>query len=166
MDPSTLRSEHSWTESSLEAPEVKAVLAVTDLSAKDATDLFTKQTTAINSLWQNYSAVAGVMLIGAGISAVGHPLTWQPKLALSLAFVMFSQGNFILLRQACRLHVVLQRAIQAKLKPDADPIAPVYREVLGTFASTANSPTWMMLYHLTIDGCVVAAIWWSSALFN
>jgi len=136
------------------------------LSCKEATDLFTKQTTTINSLWQNYSAVAGVMLIGAGAASVAHPLTWRSMLALSIAFGMFSEGNFVLLWQACRIHVRLAAVIAAKLSSHQTSLDPSYRDALGTLASTANSPTWMMLYHLTIDSCVLAAIWLSAEILR
>lgn len=137
-----------------------------ELSWKELTDLFTKQTGAINALWQNYSAVAGVMLVGAGAATVAHPLTWRPKLALSLAFGMFSQGNFVLLRQACRIHVRLAAAISGKLAAHDSTLAPPYSDMLRTVASTANSPTWMMLYHFTIDTCVLVAIWLSSVIIG
>jgi hypothetical protein len=125
---------------------------------RDAADLFTKQAAAINSLWANYSSVTGV-LIGLGVvGAKSGDIGVWPRIAASLAFAMFSYGNWVLIRQACTIQFSAKATINATLERDSE-IPSEYSHMLKTLVSTANSVGVSSLYHFTIDAAVLLALW-------
>ena len=130
---------------------------VADIQLRDALDLFGKQTSIINSLWQNYSAVTGV-LIALGISGVKAPLSLTAQLAATVAFSMFSYGNWVLIRQGSTVQTAVKDAIATTLSTGSD-LTVSYRHVLVTLTSTANSARVSSLYHFSIDAAVFAALW-------
>jgi len=134
---------------------------MTELQLRDAVDLFTKQTSTINSLWQNYSTVTGVLL-GFGINAFKEHASDKAALpfgviaAASVAFAMFSYGNWILIKQACTVQLCLKAAIGTILDRDSE-IAPEYARFIKTL--DANSVRVSSVYHFVIDFCIFLVLW-------
>ncbi|WP_057835056.1 hypothetical protein [Bradyrhizobium jicamae] len=119
-----------------------------------AVSLFTQQTTTINSLWTVYVA-ATFAAAGYGFSV--SPLSPIIAGAVTLGFLVFTFGNWKLLKQGLQINRQLQKDITDFIQSAAE--SNPFKLSIKKLVSTANPPWISLVIHLWIDFCVVAALW-------
>lgn len=126
---------------------------MTDLALKDAIDLVYKQTGIINGLWTTY--VVATFAAGSFTALnTGEPTTrYIVAAALTLAFGMFTVGNWRMLKAELEAREAIGAMLRAAAPGDGlkDPL----ERIVGTTGGLVGG-RWV---HWVIDTCVVVAIW-------
>ena len=120
-----------------------------------AVQLFSENTSHINSLWGVY-VVATFAAAGFGASSQG--ITIGAAILVTIGFWAFTLGHLRLLVQALNINHRLKADILGALVEGGDD-AGRFKASIEYLAKTANPPWVSVLIHLLIDVCATAALW-------
>jgi hypothetical protein len=130
--------------------------SVGGFNLKDAIDLLYKQTAIINSLWTVY--VAATFAAGGFSALAGEVKTKEwIAVALTIAFGAFTFGHWKMLRPELVARWTLREEINAALSKEEPDLR--FGKSLHVLADTASKPYRGLIVHVSIDTCVIAAIW-------
>lgn len=130
------------------APPPKAYLDLPTTAS-----LQVQQTGLIAQLWAIFVTATFAAAVLNVTSSTPHKLV---SIAITVGFLFFALGHFMMIRQALRVSRELCADIEAALA--ADRKQPFARSV-AAIASTAYWPYFSYAAHVAIDACVVASIW-------
>jgi hypothetical protein len=124
---------------------------------KDAVDLLYKQTTIINSLWGMY--VLATFAAG-GFAALTGDLATKKLIAsaLTVAFLAFTLGHAIILKVELDARWKLAQEIKLLLSAETESTRN-FAESIKLVVRTATTTYKGLIAHVSIDTCVIVAIW-------
>jgi hypothetical protein len=137
-------------------------MAMSDFKVSNGVTLFTQQATAINSLWTLFVAAT---FAAASYGLSSNELSPVAAGAVTIGFIGFAWGNWILLRQALNINLALKEDLPAALQKESPaelthprPKLP-FEETISRLTATANPIGASRAFHLTIDACTIVALW-------
>jgi hypothetical protein len=98
-----------------------------------------------------------LMLAGVGVLVVTPLLRSHPRVGLAVraAFAFFAITHLLGMLHVLKQWASLEDALKFALRGDPDMADKL------AFAAMAPHVTWVVPFHLTFDGFVIAAAWWA-----
>jgi hypothetical protein len=122
------------------------------LSLKEALDLLNAATGRADAMWNFY------MLVSVGVLTLGldDAEDWHGKIVLSLAFIIFSVVNTIVLYRTQGAAMLLYEGVSARAE-GGELMEPAFKGALAKLKRA--KPKRMLQFHLMLDAVVLAALW-------
>jgi hypothetical protein len=122
------------------------------LSLKEALDLLNAATGRVDAMWNFY------MLVSVGVLTLGldDAEDWHGKTVLSLAFIIFSVVNTVVLYRTQEAAALLYEGAAARAER-GELLEEIFKGALAKLKRA--KPRRMLVFHLMLDVVVLAALW-------